>query len=432
MIDRCAQIPRRDFLRLAALGGTTGLISASFRPHRAQNAAVDPLPPVRAVTRGPHFHWRGYYDKLLFDPTHRFLLAQQVDFEHRSPRAEDAIRVGMIDLIENDRWIELGTSRAWNWQQGCMLQWLPGSTSEAIWNDREGDRFVAHILDVQTGRRRTLPHPIYCVSPDGRWGLAPDFRRLNDTRPGYGYAGLPDPAADTLAPETSGLWKLDLLTGHQTLLLSLADAARIPYPAGFSKGAKHWFNHLLFNTDGTRFLFLHRWRGDREGRSFATRMFTADPDGQDLFIVDPHGRTSHFIWRDPDHIMAWAWHPSHGDRFYLYRDRTDAAEVVGQAVMTVNGHNTYVPGTDGAWVLNDTYPDRDRRQHPYLFHVPTQRRVALGHFFSPPAYQGEWRCDLHPCASRNGRWVAIDSTHAGHGRQVYLIDIQALVRTPPR
>ena len=30
-------------------------------------------------------------------------------------------------------------------------------------------------------------------SPDGRWAVTPDFRRLHDTRPGYGYAGLADP-----------------------------------------------------------------------------------------------------------------------------------------------------------------------------------------------------------------------------------------------
>jgi hypothetical protein len=102
-------------------------------------------------------------------------------------------------------------------------------------------------------------------------------------------------------------------------------------------------------------------------------------------------------------------------------------EVIGKDVMTVNGHNTYLPGTRNEWVLNDTYPDRpQRQQHPYLFHIPTGRRVPLGHFHSPPQYQGEWRCDTHPCASRDGKKVIIDSTHGGQGRQVYLIDLSEL------
>ena len=407
-------LTRREFLALSA-GLAVGVA-----------AAEDKLPPVRAITRGPKFHWRGYYDKLLFDSTNRFILANEVDFEHRSPVAADVIGVGMVDTQDKDRWIPLGTTRAWNWQQGCMLQWVPGSASEVIWNDRDGDQFVCHIRDVQTGKQRTLPHPFYTISPDGRWAVAPDFRRLNDTRPGYGYAGLPDPNRDVLAPEDAGIWKLDLQTGKQELLLSFADAAKIPYPGGFSNGAKHWFNHLLFNTDGSRFLFLHRWRGDKEGKWWSTRMFTANPDGKDLFILDPHGKTSHFVWRDTQHVMAWAWHPSHGEKFYLYRDHTDHVEVVGPDVMTVNGHNTYVPGTHDQWVLNDTYPDKQRLQHPYLYHIPTNRRVPLGHFHLPKEYAGEWRCDTHPSASRDGRFVSIDSPHAGSGRQVYLIDIRRL------
>jgi len=344
---------RRHFLKSAVAGST-----ASLWGFPALAAVPPPVPPpARPITRGPKFHWRGYYDKLLFDPTSRFVLAHEVDFEGRSPRPEDVIRVGMVDLEEGDQWIELGATRAWNWQQGAMLQWVPGSPREVIWNDREGDRFVCHVLDVKSGRRRSLPHPFYCLSPDGRWALAPDFRRLNDTRPGYGYAGLPDPHAGQLAPEPTGLWRMDLQTGKQQLLISFADAARIAYPGGYSNGAKHWFNHLLFNTDGSRFLFLHRWRGDKEGRGFSTRMFTANSEGKELFILDPHGKTSHFVWRDPEHVMAWAWHPSHGERFYLYRDRTDQVEAVGKDVMTVNGHNTYVPGTQNQWVLNDTYPD---------------------------------------------------------------------------
>ena len=70
-------------------------------------------------------------------------------------------------------------------------------------------------------------------------------------------------------------------------------------------------------------------------------------------------------------------------------------------MMTVNGHCTYLPGN--RWILNDTYPDKQRDQHPYLYDVATGRRVPLGHFRSPPEYTGEWRCDTHPRFSPDGR-----------------------------
>jgi hypothetical protein len=395
--------------------------------HAAETLPEDSLPPVRQITRGPKFHWFGYYDKFQFSPDNRFVLANEVDFEHRSPTADDVIRLGMVDTQDDDKWIELGTTRAWNWQQGCMLQWLPGSEREIAWNDREGDRFVCHIMDVDIRARRTLPYPVYNFSPDGKTGIASDFARLNDCRPGYGYAGIPDARKHMPAPEEIGLWRINIQTCKRELLFSLADAAKIPYTGeprmAFTAGATHWFNHLLFNTDGSRIFFLHRWR---VGRGFGTRAFTINPAGSEPFILDPHGHTSHFIWRDPQHVMAWSWHPSLEFGFYLYRDRSDSVEPVGAGVLTEDGHNTYLPETDSQWVLCDTYPDRERLQHPYLFHVATRRQLSLGYFNSPPPYTGEWRCDTHPRASRDGKLVCIDSPHNG-GRQLYLIDISGLV-----
>ena len=154
-------------------------------------------------------------------------------------------------------------------------------------------------------------------------------------------------------------------------------------------------------------------------------MFTSNPDGTDLYVVDPYGQTSHFIWRDAWHILAWASHPSHGNKFYLYTDLTDKVEVVGPDVMVVNGHCTYLP--DARWILNDTYPDRERNQNPYLYETTSGKRYPLGHFNSPPEYSDEFRCDTHPRFSPDGRKVVIDSPHGGDGRQLYLIDIRSIV-----
>jgi len=387
-------------------------------------AEIDPadFPPIRTLTRGPKHHWFGDYDKWEFDPSDRFVLGMQVDFEHRSPTPDDAIRIGMIDLEEGDRWIDLGESRAWGWQQGCMLQWLNGS--EILWNDRESDRYVSRILDVHTGERRTVPHPVYAVSPDGRSAVTADFRRIDDVRPGYGYVGIPDPHADELAPGDSGIFRIDLESGERELIVTLEDIANrgeIPRP---HPRAKHYFNHLLFNPDGSRFVFLHRWRYPEGNR--LTRMITAAPDGSDIRIVDDNGLTSHFIWRDPDHILAFSEQPSHGRRFYLFEDAEEGrVEVIGGEVLGRDGHCSYLPG--GEWILNDTYPDENRNQMPHLFHVASGKVAPLGLFHSPPEYKGEWRCDTHPRSSRDGRKVAIDSPHGGEGRQIHLIDIGDIV-----
>jgi len=413
---------RRDFLA-AGLAGCGGAFLSRYGLSQEEKT----YPPTRVITRGPKHHWFGYYDKLQFDPTSRFVLGMQVDFEHRSPTADDVIKVGMVDLEDNDLWIELGESRAWCWQQGCMLQWLPGSTSKVLWNDRLGDRFVCHILDVRSKERRTIPHPIYSVSPDGKTAVTTDFRRINDVRPGYGYAGLPDPHADDLAPTDSGLALVDLETGESKLIVSLADVARLGVIPKEQLGIKHYFNHLLFSPDGSRFIALHRWRYPNGSR--LTRLITARPDGSDIRVVIPNGYASHFIWRDPQHILSQSrdWLGESNWNNFLFEDKEGGrVDAIGHGVLDGAGHLSYLPGR--RWILNDTYPQGKKRlQTPHLYEIETKRRIDLGRFHLPKIYTGEWRVDTHPRFSPDSRYVCIDAPHQDQGRQLHLIEISDIV-----
>lgn len=415
---------RRDAVKLCALGA--GVLWPGGG--RAGEPAVF---PVRTLTRGPKHHWFGYYDKRQFDPTQRYVLGMEVGFEHRPPTADDEIRVGMVDLKDGDKWIDLGSSCAWGWQQGCMLQWVPGSADEVIWNDRQDGQFVSHVLNVKTGKKRTLSKAVYALSPDGTWAIGTEFSRIQNLRPGYGYAGVTDPQENVKVPKDIGLYRVDLATGRASQLFSLADIAAVPLDGKSVLDNFHWFNHLLVNTDGTRFTFLNRWRaarGDRQemaARGFVTRMFTANADGSDLHCIDTSGETSHFIWRDPTHITAYTKPAGQPFGFYVLEDKTGKIERIGEGRMLANGHQTYLSKGNGRdWILCDTYPEGpERLQTPYLFHVPSKRRIDLGQFPSPKEYVGEWRCDTHPRSSPDGNLVCIDSPHGGNGRQLHLIDM---------
>ena len=388
--------------------------------------------PAKVLTSGPKHHWFGYYDKLQFDPSGKYILTAQVDFEGRSPSPGDTIRVGMIDLEKENRWTELGTSVAWGWQQGCMLQFIPGSASKVIWNDRQEDQFVSHIKDIHTGEQKTLPFPVYTLSPDGRTALSVDFERINDLRPGYGYAGIPDTNREMLAPGNAGIYLCDLEAGDRELIISIADMNSMPLKKSDDPAfkdfytQKNWFNHLLFNTDGSRFVFLHRWTATSKGKvgGFGTLMYSSDLYGNDIRIVDGSGYTSHFIWRDPEHLAMWTKHKGQ-DGFFLFKDDgSDTAVQIGEGIMTRNGHNSYLPGNE--WILNDTYPDKERQQHVYLYHVPTGKRIPIGDFYLDPDYKGEWRCDTHPRYSPDGTKVVIDCPVGDQGRQLVLLDIREI------
>lgn len=434
------QISRRGFQKqFAAAASAVAISPLALQMAQGQAAETGPLEtfvPLEKITGPPQYHWFGYYDKRQFEPSGRLVLSNQVAFEHRSPRGDDTIRVGWVDRDRDNAWVELGTSNAWGWQQGCMLQWVGGEGKQVLWNDREGDSFVCRIMDMADRSVRTLPLPIYTISPDGRYGLSADFRRINNLRPGYGYAGLADPHVDERAPEDSGIWRVDLQSGESELIISLADVAKIAWPDGKTHAdAWHYFNHLLINPSGDRFVFLHRYRPEFDPQTleykggFVTRMFSADRDGGRLHVVDPSGYTSHFIWKNAEQLTMWTRPAGQPNGFYVVTDRQSGYEPVGGEAMPTNGHNTYLPAPYDDWILNDTYPSRSgSRQTVYLYHVPTRRRVDLGHFPSPPAYRGEWRCDTHPRCSEDGLTVCIDSPHEG-GRQLYLLDISEVVKT---
>ncbi len=412
---------RREALKIGTAAiGLAGLKTANgFAGEKKKD-----FPPVRVLTHGPKHHWFGYYDKLQFDPTSRFVLGMEVDFEHRSPIASDVIKIGMVDLQDNDRWIELGQSSAWSWQQGCMLQWLPGSKSQIIWNDRSHDRFISRILDVHTREQREIPHPVYSVSPDGKSAVTPDFRRIQDVRRGYGYPGFADPHNDDLAPKESGIFHIDLETGQSKLILPLAKIAQLGLIPDSQLGIKHYFNHLLFSPDGSRFIALHRWRYPNGKR--LTRLITAKLDGSDIRIVVPNGYGSHFIWRDAQHILCESrhWLGNEDWGVFLFEDTDGGGDVreIGHGILNSNGHLTYLPGNE--WILNDTYPQEETRlQTPHLYHVQTERRIDLGDFHLPKIYTGEWRVDTHPRSSPDGHYVCIDAPIKNKGRQLHLIDI---------
>ncbi|MCG6190518.1 hypothetical protein [Maribellus maritimus] len=391
--------------------------------------------PARAITNGPKHHWFGYYDKLQFDPGNRFVLCMEVDFEGRSPEADDKISIGMVDLENNDEWIKLGTSKAWGWQQGCMLQFVPGSDSLVIWNDRDGDKFISHLFNIYTRKEKILPFAIYALSPDGVHAVTTDFERIQDTRKGYGYAGIADPNRDDIAPDNAGIYVCNLKTGKKKLIISYAQMVKMPMLADDNANKdraeqKNWFNHLLFNTDGSRFIFLHRWKAvnKKDVGGFATLMYTSDLKGKDIRLVDPSNYTSHFIWRDKNHIAAWTRQPSHGPGFYVFTDgKPEETYVLNQEKMPVNGHNTYLPNKKD-WILNDSYPDANRKQHVYLYNVVTDQKIPLGDFYLAPEYKGEWRCDTHPRSSNNGKLVCIDCPTENGGRQLVLMDISETVK----
>lgn len=414
---------RRRFLK-GSVAAAGGLLSSRLMPALAEDAKPD-YPPAPAVTSGPKHHFFGYYDKCPWDAEGRFLLAMEIDFVDRQPKPGEPLTLGMIDLRDGNTYIPFDKTLAWCWQQGTMLQWLGSAPDrEVIYNSVDDDRYVAIVRDVQSGKTRTLPRPIYSISRDGRQGVSLDFARVERLRPGYGYIALPEQHRDDPAPAEAGIYWMDLNSGENKLALSLEWAAQEKPDERF-EGGLHWFNHLEFNPSGTRISFLHRWRSAKRG-GWWTRLYTSNPDGTEPRLLSDIGMVSHYDWRDDHTILAWTKTREKGMHFYLIDDRTGRHEAMGEGVLVQDGHCSWSP--DRKWVLNDTYPDKKLMQTLMLYHPETDRRIDIGRFHQMPAIRGKpYRCDLHPRWNRDGTQVCIDSSH-DPTRQMYVVDVGHITR----
>ncbi len=421
---------------------------------------------VEPISFGPKHHFFGYYDKSPWDKREKYVLAKETNFIDSLPSENDKASIGIVDLDNKCQFIEIAQTRAWNWQQGCMLQWMPPNYEKyIIYNDRHENKFVSIIHNTLTKKKKILPDPIYSIHPDGEYAITLNFSRLYHTRRSYGYSGVEDPYKYEYAPKKDGIFLLNLKTGKKKLIISLDRLYNYKKQSSM-EGAKHWVNHLSFNPDGSRFSFFHRW--ELKDRSMYTRLFTSDVNGKNLYLLGDSGNYTHYGWRNSKKILCWGSLENKimnlrknklltnkisklafsiylkllpnlrrkiSNSGYIYfKDKSKNASKI---IEDEDGHCSFSP--DGKWVLTDTYPDKDHYRKLILYNFKTRKKMVIGKFYSIPHKKyikkknlndwdlSEMRCDLHPRWSRDGKKICFDSVHEGT-RQMYKINLLDIIK----
>lgn len=399
--------------------------------------ALFSLVPVRAcVSAYPitarEGYFFGFHDHTPFSADNRRLLANHYSIGLRMPTENDELEVGFFHGEGFDTWTPVGKTRAWNWHQGCKLQWR-GSRPELIYNDFVKGKFIARIHNVETGAGQEIPYPIGSVSADGRWAVGYSFERVQRYMPGYGYIqSAAEPLLDSQRPEQSGLYLLDLDTEDRRDLLSIAEIAAYQPEAG-SETRWHYLSHTLFCPSNQRIAFLHRWV-PQDKRARQTRMFTCDLEGKNWHLFPTREMVSHLGWRNEQQIVAYCRLRNGQDCYVLFTDQEpESLEILGAKVFTSDGHPCFSP--DERWMLTDTYPDRTRRSYLILYDTLTGCRHNVAYLHSPLRYTSKlnrhWSCDLHPRFDRTGRYLCFDATYTG-ARSLCTIDLgsQGLTQLP--
>ena len=369
---------------------------------------------MRIITPDDGYHYFfGYYDLQPLDSKQRMHLAHRVGFMDRMQEAGDTAELGAVDM-ESGEFVKYAETTAWNFQQGAMYRRIYDD-GHIIYNIRDGSLpsgFGAEIKDIVSGAVRRLPMPIADLSKDGRRALSINFSRVFDFRPGYGYAGRPDPNADVNAPDDDGVWLMDAETGEYKLIIDYARIRReFPQPP-FSDG-KLLVNHITFNPSGTRILFLLRNFPQPGVRGWKTMLITSDLEGN-MRLLTPYCVNSHYYWKNDDEILIVTSMKTEENvyRLWLINDRTGESAPLPEPNPTYDIHCIYSP--DQRYIIGDSYPGPGNPTRS-LWLIDTKKNtldeILKVDTVIPPVI--DIRCDLHVRWSPDGSFVTFDSTHTG-------------------
>jgi hypothetical protein len=393
----------------------------------------------------------GYYDKLQLNKDNSKLLILKVDFMDHVPNKNDKATIGYFDLENKNKFIKITTTRAFNWQQGCMLQWLgPDYNKRVIYNDLIDNKLVSVILDLETDRKKIIEKAVYSTHPNGKHAITIDFERHHWCRRGYSYDGNFSEKKNKPIVDNDAIWHLDLEANKSKKIIYLKDMIKYK-PLSNMENATHYLEHLMFNTTGNRFCFLHRWK-IADGGVYA-RLYTVNTDGSDLYLLNDSGRVGHFCWQDDQHLLVYGGLENKinslrkhkkilkyfikpllplyhklvndnsklskavtGDSYVLFTDKTKEVERVAADISNEDGHPSFSREGNKDVFITDIYPDPNEGSIAKLimFNLAKNKHVLLDELSSIQEYDDTpLRCDLHPRWSSDGEFISIDTMDSG-------------------
>ena len=368
---------------------------------------------------GYHYFY-GYYDLNPYHENGRYHLANRVTFIDRLPTKNDVCELGYIDL-ETGEFIKFAETTAWNFQQGALLTYNTSNYDEVYYNVRGGDYdYQTCIHNLKTGAKRYTDRACANISSNGKYGLAVNFNRIYDFRPGYGYSDVRDKWYDIAQPDDDGIYLVDMQTGKSKLIISIAKILET-FPNELFPDEKFVVNHITFNTTGDRFLFLFRNFMTEKCPMWKTTLITSDLDGN-MYELLHNTVVSHYHWKNEKEVLFFAM-VDEKIGIYLLEDMTKNYTRLESPYFERDIHCLYSP--DQKYFVGDGYPREECLRNMYLYNTETGETEIILRDFSYDFGNTDLRCDLHNRWNVKGDKISFDSTRYGR-REIYEIDVSSL------
>jgi len=375
--------------------------------------------PHKILNPDDAHYFYGYYDLMPFSADGKRHLCHKVQFMDRLPTKDDIAELG---YLEGGKFTKIAETTAWNFQQGALLQYGWENPNLIFYNIEQDGAYRTVCLDTLTGKKTVTERATATISRDGTHGLAANFSRIYDFRPGYGYCSIPDKYKDIPSPADDGVFYVDFKTGKATMLCDYASIIK-NFPIEGKNDAKFVINHINLNPSGDKYLMLVRDFPDPEKQSVSKA-----PWGTSVYIGDMKGNLkriftdsifSHYWWDDDNTVVAASKDPN-GNPFGIYFIDTETGKFDRICPEYTHDIHCIIDPTH-RFMIGDNYA----RQ--IMFKDLTKdeeiRPILQAYSITPDII--DIRCDLHDRFSRNGRAISFDTTFRGR-RDIVELDISSL------
>lgn len=384
-----------------------------FKIHLNQIRKVSVIDPIESADET----FFGYYDKSPENKNGWVIFNETAYNTQKHPTSNRPLWINIINLCTKEV-IPISNTFSYNWQQGCRAQWLDENCF--IFNFFDGKSYNSCIYDIIGGRVVNTFDRAVQDSHRFDYFLSVNYQRIMRLRPDYGYRNLPLLSySDLKDTENDGIWRTDFSTSKERLAVSIHELEQLsPHPS--FKGAYHKVNHVMISPDGQSFIFIHRWYSS--GRRHDRLIWS---DFSKLRILSDEDMVSHMCWIDNDRLFGYLRHTGK-DGFYfinLVTGEFTSCNAINDLRLG-DGHPSYHDG----WIVFDSYPDKSRMQHLYLYNIERDSVMKLLELFQSTRYNGESRCDLHPRFSPDGFRIYFDTVFSGSRRLAY-IDVSNIIHS---
>jgi len=366
---------------------------------------TDKLCKIKQVHDSKKTNFFGYYNFNITDNNDNIIFLETSDDK-------------TVNLIfkEGDSYSTISQTLAWNYQQGCMLNWFDHDKNQIIYNDFciDTNGYVSKVVNNIGEEIINFPMAIQAIAVSSRLALCLNYERLNIYRPEYGYSIKSNVDFDN---NEDGIWKMNLIDSSYFLLISIQSLIILEDNDLDILEAK--VNHILINENENNFVFLFRYKINNIRHH---RFYLSDFNGNIKLLSSK--MVSHYCWKDNSNIIFFGEDNSSNEAYFTLNIHNRDINLISEKLPKTDGHPILI---NSRYLIIDTYPKINRFSELFLYDFVKNNITKIGEFYQPLKFSGSNRVDLHPKFSSCGTKCFIESAHLKNTRILYEINILNLL-----